>query len=420
MTLAIEQLQHHRLSNGIELALLPTGRRSVTAVEMRFLAGFAYEPPDRLGLAHVLAETISKGTARRDGRALNDAFDEIGVTHAVTAGRETLTFSFLCLPEFVPRALELHAEMIQEPSLPEDACRVAVDLTRQCVAALEDDPAELAKKYLHRQAYGQPLNRHVYGETDSLLRITRQDIVDHWRRYLRPQRLLAAIAGSFEPSEIVDLFERLFEPSADSGADMAPAQERSFPFEFRPGRMHHTKDLEQEQIAICFPGASATDDDEAVERVTIGILAGGMSSRLWKSIREEEGLVYWVGAWFDRPRIGGTVHLGSACTPQNLERTFERLLREVDRLADDVTEQETQRAITGILAASQTHGDLTRAKAARMASDLFYLGRPVPLEEKLARIRAVTVEDVRRYLREHRRDRLSMVTLGPRELRTGC
>lgn len=93
------------------------------------------------------------------------------------------------------------------------------------------------------------------------------------------------------------------------------------------------------------------------------------------------------------------------------------LLKEVNRLADDVTESEVQRAISGILAAAQTHGDVTRAKATRIVNDLFYLGRPIPLEEKLSRIRAVTTGDVRQYLRRHPREQLSIVTVGPRCLK---
>lgn len=417
MTPGDEHVHYLRLANGIDLAVLPTGRRSVTAIEMRFLGGYAYERPDRLGVAHILAETMTKGTQRRDGRALNDAFDEIGTSYAVSAARETFVISCVCLPEFVAQAVELLAEMINEPSFPGEACEVAVELARQSLAALEDDPLELAKKCLCQQAYSPPLNRHVYGEPATVERIGREDVVEHWRTYLKPDRLLVSVAGAVDPSAVADLFERLFPATGLNDPVVNASLPLSFPLGFRPGQSHRQKDLEQEQIGVCFPGASAVDEDEAVERVIIGLLSGGMSSRLWQSIREKQGLVYWVGAWFDRPRTGGMIHLGSSCTPQNLEATSAMLLKEVNRLADDVTESEVQRAISGILAAAQTHGDVTRAKATRIVNDLFYLGRPIPLEEKLSRIRAVTIGDVRQYLRRHPREQLSIVTVGPRCLK---
>jgi zinc protease len=245
MTQATEQPRHHRLSNGIELAVLPTARRSIAAIEMRFLGGFAYENPARLGAAHLLAETLTKGTQRRDGRALNDAFDEIGASYSVSAARETLAFSCLCLPEFTRRSIELLAEMIVEPGLPAHACEVALDLTRQSLAALEDDPLELAKKHLHKQAYGDPLNRHVYGESETLDRMTRDDIFEHWRTHLRPDRLLASVAGTVDPAEIEDVFERLFPRRSQAETEGRPPSPSSFPLRFLPGRSHHPKDLEQ-------------------------------------------------------------------------------------------------------------------------------------------------------------------------------
>ena len=72
--------------------------------------------------------------------------------------------------------------------------------------------------------------------------------------------------------------------------------------------------------------------------------------------------------------------------------------------------------MAGLVARTETRGDLTSARCRELASDLSHYGRPVPLEEKVAAVRAVTVEDVRRYLRAHPRDRLSVVTLGPKDL----
>ena len=102
-----------------------------------------------------------------------------------------------------------------------------------------------------------------------------------------------------------------------------------------------------------------------------------------------------------------------------MDQTYDTLLHEINRLAEDLTDDELQRAITGIVAQTQTRGDVTRSRAARLADDLFYYGRPIPIEEKLAQVKAVTVDDVRRYLETHPRDQLGVVTLGPRELEEG-
>jgi predicted Zn-dependent peptidase len=413
MTSVSDHIEHRRLNCGIDLVVVPLPGRPVTAIEIRVLAGYAFEDSAHLGVAHVLIEAINKGTAKRDGRALNDAFDEIGASHASRTGREMVAFSCVCLPEFMQPAIDLHAEMICTPTFPEDACEMAVELTRQSLAAMEDDPQGLAKKLLHRQAYGEPLGRHVLGEPNTLEQIDREAIVQHWKNCYTGARMQVAVAGAVEINAVADTFERTF--SSLGAGSKQPANPLSL--QFIAECSHHHKELEQEQIALCFPGASARDEDLPVERVTIAVLGGGMSGRLFTEVREKQGLVYWVGAWSDQPRQGGMVHVGASSTPENVDRTYTTLLRELDRLGNDVTQAEIDRAITGIVTRSQTQGDITRAKAAEFVEDLFYYDRPIPTEEKLDKIRAVTVPDVCRYLKAHPRESLSVVTVGPKELK---
>jgi len=408
---------HRNLDCGLELAVLPLPGRPVAAMEIRLFAGYACESPEHLGVTHVLNEAISKGTAHYDGRGLNDAFDEIGATHVSQAGRETFAFSCLCLPEFLPRASELHAELIRRPTFPEDACSVAVELARQQLLALNDDPDELTKKLLHQQTYGQPLGRHALGEPDTLARLNREAIVEHWRRHFSAGRMYVAIAGGVDPGTLADQLEKEFEGFHAREKNPGPKRERPcWPLNFAPVRRHYPKELEQEQIAICFPGSAVADDDFYAGQVLIGVLSGGMSGRLFTEVREKQGLVYWVGAWSDHPRGAGFVHLGASSTPQNAEKTCNTLLREIDRLADDLTQQELERAQAGIVTRALTRGEVTRSKAAELCNDLFHHGWPIATEEKLARIQAVTLNDLRRYLEEHSRDRISAVTLGPREI----
>jgi predicted Zn-dependent peptidase len=413
-----ERIDYRRLTCGMDLAVMPMPERPIVAVAIRLLAGYAFEQPEHLGVAHVCDEAIGKGTAKRDGRALNDAFDEIGATHGSYAGRESFGFSCLCLPEFVPQVIDLLAEMIRTPSFPQEACEVAVELTRQSLAALNDEPQDLVKKLLHRQAYGEPLGRHPLGENETLDRIGREQIVDHWCRFFRGPNMQCSITGAVEPDLAADLLDRAFDAFVPDPQTAGAAGSRPVPppLRFTPGRRHHDKDLEQEYVALCFPGSAVTDVDFPVEQVLVGVLAGGMSGRLFTEVREKQGLVYWVGAWSDHPRGAGVIHLGASTTAQRVDQTYTTLLREINRLSEDLTDAEVQRVITGIVAQAQTRGDVSRARATRLADDLFYYDRPIPIEEKLARIEAVTVNDIRQYLEAHPRDRLSVVTLGPREL----
>ncbi len=403
---------HESLPCGLEYGVTPLPHRHVVAFQIRVLAGASVEPIEKLGLARLVTETIDKGTEKRTGRELSDAFDAIGAGRRGSTGRESTTFTCTVLPEHFEEAMALHAEFLRTPTFPQDVFEVNLQLASQELLALEDDAHGLADKLLGQKAYGPVLGRHPLGEAETLERITRDDLESHCRSCFHAGRMVIAVAGAVEPDRVADTLGRYFD-----GFGPAVQDGRSpFLVEFSAGTTHYPKELEQEQIGICWPALDATHDDFSAQQVMLGVLSGGMSGRLFTEIREKQGLVYWVNAWHETPRGSGMIFLGASTTPQRCDQTYATLLREVDRLAEDIEQDELDRAVTGIVAGLETRGDSTRARCGELGSDLFFFGRPRSDEERVARVQAVTVEDVRRYLTTYPRDPRCVVTLGPRAL----
>lgn len=403
---------HDRLPCGIEYGVAHLPGRHVVSLQIMILAGTCSEPEKKLGLARVLAETLDKGTEAFSGRALSDEFDIIGTSQRVGAGRETTTISTTVLPEHFDRALELCAETIRRPTFPADSVDVNVELGRQELIALEDDPQSLLDKIIGPLAFGTPLGRHSLGEKATLDTITRDDVVAHWQANFCGGRMIVAVAGAVEPRRVAEALERHFGGFGPSKA----AGRAAFEATFGPGTTHVHKELEQEQIGICWPGVPMTHDDFPTQQIVLGILSGGMGARLFVEVREKLGLVYWVSAWQDAPRGTGMIFLGASTTPERCDQTYSTLLREVDRLSEDIEEEELQRAITGIVANSETRGESTRSHCGELANDLFHYGRPIPREEKLAKVRGVSIADVKQYLARYPREPRCVVTLGPKPL----
>ena len=408
----MKNVTHKTLSCGIELACVELPERHIVALEFRILAGAADEPPEYLGLARQIQETIELGTEKHDGRGLSDAFDEIGAGRSSAVGRETSRYTCVVLPEFLDRTLELHAEFLRTPTFPEDSAKVSIDLARQELTALGDDPQSLSDKLLSAQVYGPYLGRHPLGERESLDRMSRQTFLDHWRNTYCAAKMHVAAAGAFDAQRLIDGLEKHF--AGFGGSE--PRRRPPFDVNFKPEHVHHQKDLEQQQIGVAFPGVPVNHASHPVQRVMIGVLAGGMSGRLFTEVREKQGLAYWVSAWAESPRGSGMIFLGASTTPERCDRTYATLLAEVDRLGNDLNADEVRRSATGIIAKLETSGETTRSRCADLADDLFHFGHPVPYEEEIEQIKAVTVDDIHRYLDEHPRDKLSVLTLGPRPL----
>ncbi|MFO0837482.1 MAG: pitrilysin family protein [Phycisphaerae bacterium] len=412
---ADEQFVHLALRGGIELAAEPLPERAATTLVFRMLSGAADDPPDLTGISYIVERTLSKGTKRFDGQGLADAFDAIGAQWSGAAGRQSTLVRVACLPEFTEKAVELVAEMVCHPTLPDEACRVAVDLSLQDLKHLEDDPDALLRLEIQRLTLGPVFGRNVGGELDTLPRVTPDAVRAHWKRGFHSGRLQITAAGRVDVDALARRVDRCF---AGLG-DPARAGREPAPVVFTPARSHRDKDLKQQYIAITLPGVPREDPRFAIEQVLIGVLSGGMSGRLFTEVREKQGLVYWVGAWHEQPRGSGIIHLGASTTPERCHQTYETLLRELKRLGEDLSEAEVTRARDQLIAQHETEADLTPARVAGLSEDLFFFSRPVGLAAKLDALRAVKLEQVRDYAAALPRDRLCVATLGPRKMANG-
>lgn len=411
-TAALPEFVHHALDSGVEFAANILPRRNTIALSVRVLTGLADEPLELAGISGIVENTLSKGSANYDGRGLANAFDRLGIQWGSASGRQSALVRVLCLPEYVADALALVAEMVVRPTFPDGAVTVAVDLAQQALKHLEDEPHDLLRVDIQRLALGPVLGRHPAGSAESLARITPKTVREHWRRTYHAGRVQVAAAGPVDPDHLMRIIDEQFEPlrgAARAGRDAVPHN-------WTPARMHHPKELEQQHIALAMPGLPRDHPDFAVEQVLIGVLSGGMSGRLFTEVREKQGLVYWVGAWHEQPRGRGVIHLGASTTPERCHKTFNTLLRELQRVGQDLVESEVVRARDALIAQSETEDDLTRARATSLSDDLFHFGRPIGRAAKLDALRAVTLERVAACARRLPLDQLCVATLGPREL----
>jgi predicted Zn-dependent peptidase len=403
---------HDVLPSGVEFGADVLPQRNTVALCFRMLSGVIDEPAELAGIGAAVERTLSKGTRKYDGQALADAFDQRGAQWASVSGRQSMLVRVLCLPEFVPDIVELVAELLRHPTFPDEACRIAVELAQQELRQMEDEPQELLRDMIQRLTYGPVFGRHTDGTLESLPRVTPDAMRAHWQRVYHAGRLQVAAAGPIQAQQLARQVDQCFAGfgSADL-AGRAPAD-----FEFKPAREHRHKELEQQYIGITLPGLPRDAEEFAVEQVLLGVLAGGMSGRLFTEVREKQGLVYWVGAWHEQPRGKGVLHLGASTTPERCHQTFDTLLRELRRVGEDLDTIETERARDSLIAQYETEDDLTRARVGDLSDDLFHFGRPVGREARLAALRAVNVAQVRAYARGLPLDQLCVAPLGPRAL----
>jgi len=401
----------HHLPNGMTIVAEPMAGKRAAAWAFLVPSGAATEPEGREGLTSVLEGLCYRGAGARDSRELSDALDDLGIERGGGSDTEYTTFGGATLGDYLPAALNLYADIMRHPRLPEDEWEAQRELALQSLASLEDAPARKMFVQLRRVYFPNIYGRSPMGTLEGLTALTLDDLrADHAARF-RPQGTILALAGNVDFDATVCQIEELFKdwhgapPAAGVPAAVTEAVYQ-----------HIAQDTSQQQIGVAYAGVPSTHEHFYDYRVATAVLSGGMGARLFTEVREKRGLVYSVSASASGLRGCGFSLAYAGTTPERSQETLDVLLGELRRMAEGVTEAEVERAKIGMLSSLVMQEESSRARAAAIARDQFVLGRVRPLDEITAAVSAVTPASIAAYYEQLPPRDFTVVTLGPKEL----
>jgi predicted Zn-dependent peptidase len=373
-------------------------------------SGYVHEPANRLGLAGILAEMLTRGAGKRDSKQLSLALDNLGADRSEGAGGFNITLSAGTLARNLPAVLELVADIVRRPWLPDDEVESAVELALQDLQGLDDSPSDLCLLELKRRYYPQPFCRNQYGTPETLGSITAADVKQFHAERFKPNRAILSVAGKIDWPSLKDQVGMLF---ADwSGSASAPLAQ--------PGHVrqsgHVTKETNQTQIAVAYPTAAFGTPDFYAARGAIGILSGGMSSRLFTEVREKRGLCYSVSATYDQVKDLASVVCYAGSRVEKAQETLDVTIGELKRLREGISAEEVDRMRAGLKTTLVMQQESTSSRAGSMATDWFYLNRVRPVDEVQAAIDALTPATILAHLDRFPAKDFTVVTLGPKAL----
>ena len=408
----MQLLHQHVFSNG--LTLLFERMDHVRSASLYFMApaGFTCEPVDRLGLAGILAEMLTRGAGDRDTKALSLALDNLGVDRGESCGAFNITLSAGTLARNLPAALALYADIVRRPWLPDDELEPARELALQDLQGLEDSPSEICLLELKRRYFPPPYNRNQYGTQAGLEAIVPADVRALYAARFRPHGSIVSVAGNCDWEELKALIGEQF-------GDWAGAPEPTVvPGAHVPSSTHIPQETNQTQIAIAFRSASFGTDDFYPARGAIGVLSGGMGARLFTEVREKRGLCYSVSASYDTVKDRAAVVCFAGTGADRAQQTLDVTIGELKRLKDGIEVEEVDRVRAGLKTSLIMQQESTASRASSMATDWFYLGRIRPIDEIRSAIDALTPKSILGYLDRYPADDFTVVTLGPAPLVT--
>ncbi|OWK46350.1 M16 family metallopeptidase [Fimbriiglobus ruber] len=405
--MAEQQIFRHTLSNG--MTLLAERMDHVRSATMYLLvpAGFTHDPADRPGTATVLSEMLIRGAGDRDSKELSLALDNLGTDRNESVGPFNIVLSAGTLARNLPAILDLYADVVRRPHLPDDELEPVQNLALEDILGLEDSPQEKVILELKSRYYPPPLNRNRYGTVEGIQALTPAAIRQYYGDRFRASGAILSVAGAVDWPALKVQAERLF-GDWPGGATPEPA-----PVAHVPKSAHIQKDTQQTQIALAFPSAPFSDPDYYAARGAVGVLSGGMSARLFTEVREKRGLCYSVYASHDTVKDRGTVIGYSGTRTDRAQQTLDVMVGEFKRLKDGITTDEVDRVRAALKTSLVMQQESTSARAGSMASDWFYLNRVRTVEEVQAAIDGLTPAKILAHLERFPVRDLTVVTLGP-------
>jgi predicted Zn-dependent peptidase len=380
-------------------------------------AGSATDPEPLQGLSAMWSELLFRGSGDLDSRGQADALDRLGITRGADIGTQFLNLGFTLTADRLLDSLPVIAEMVLRPRMDADSIEPVRDLAIQAIQSLQDDPHERAAIAARERHNPPPINRSGLGTEAGLRAITRDDLLDGWRRRALPGRSILAIAGAIAEAGGPDAITRKINQILSGWR--GTASEIPVGSTSTKGTYHHIDDKSsQVQIILVHDAPPEPHPDSIRERVVSSVLSGGMSARLFTEVREKRGLCYSVSESYAADRDYGrcVAYVGTA--PERAQQSLDVLTAELRRIngPEGITREEFDVAIIGIKSRIVFSGESTSARAQALASDYHKRGRPRTLDEISASFDALTPADINAYLGRRTLGPTTIVTLGPTPL----
>lgn len=406
-----QQVFHHTFPNGLTLLLERMDHVRSAAVNFLVPAGCVYDPPDQIGLASIFSELITRGAGDRDSRALTLAMDSLGLDHSESVGQLHLRLWGSTLARNIPPALELFADILRHPHLPEEELDPVKALALQELQALEDEPRGKVMVELRKRFWPAPLGQDRRGTEESIERISEASIRAFHKARVSPRRTILSVAGNVEWQPLRDQVEKLF--GDWTGLD-TPAPELTPP---PRGNAHLDKDTTQTQIVIAYPSVPFGHPEYYAALGAVQVLSGGMGARLFTEVREKRGLCYAVSANYQTFKQVAGILCYAGTTTERAQETLDVTVAELRRMIEGVTEEEVQRVRAGLKSSVIMQEESTSSRAGALASDWYYLGRVRSTEEIHDAIDALSPASILEHVKKHPPKDFTIVTLGKNALK---
>jgi predicted Zn-dependent peptidase len=355
-------------------------------------SGSAVESEEHGGASHFLEHLVFKGTEKRTTQEIAQVVDILGGDVDAFTGKEYTSFYAHVLDEQLTTALDLLTEIVTMPRFTPDDVEMERGVILEEIKMVEDTPDDLVHEIFVTSFWpDHPLGRPILGTEETIARLAREKIVEHYQETFHPSNVIFAASGNVTPGDLLPFLEKHFPVNPRT----AFRPEWSAPTPNQHVVLRQKKELEQVHLCLGSRGFPQQGHERYAAALFNAVLGGGMSSRLFQRIREQEGLVYSIASYHNGYLHGGYEAVYAACAPKNVKRVLDLTLAEMKKIkTEGATAEELAGAKLHLKGSILLSLESTTSRMSGIARQEYYFGRQFGPDEIIEHIDAVTLEDI--------------------------
>ncbi len=390
------EFKKQTLANGLRVVLVPKEDSVATTILMMVAAGTLHEEKADNGVAHFLEHMCFKGTTKRPTpQAISEELDGLGAKYNAFTNYEYTGYYATVQPGKLAETFDVVADMYLDPLLPEAEIAKEKGVVIEEINMYEDLPNYKVSEIMQTLLYGdQPAGRSILGTRDTVGGLTRDMIAGFRRRFYTPDKTVIVVTGKFNEVAVMDLVNKYFAalPVAEKTSRAVVMEKQN-----KPELKVAEKASDQTHLIISFRGVPLGHPDYYAHQVLATVLGGGMSSRLFKKVRDELGAAYYIGASSDCSTDHGSFNIFCGAGHQKALTVVEAVVAECAKLKKDIVPEAELRRVKDNIVGKMLISLETSNQLAMYYGIDEALGQPLYLPaEEAAKIEAVGTGDLLR------------------------
>ncbi len=399
-----------KYDNGLTLIVSEGGALSCSFAIM-VGTGSVNETGKNNGISHYIEHMNFKGTDNYSFYDISEIMDTNGANFNAYTSMESTCYYAQTIKDSLERVFSLMSEMVFSSNYGDAEAEKEKDVIIEEINMSEDSPDDVcadlaALAYFGNDGYG----RTILGSSENVSSFTKKDVLDYLKDYYVAENIVITFAGNITLKECETLVEKYVLPVIKVGK-RAKTPEHNIVN--RKQFLSKDKDIEQVHFCLNFPSLSYVDENRIRSEMAVNILGGGMSSRLFRKVREELGLAYSVYSYASRYSDAGVINICTGLNSGKVDVGFNAVIETIDDLVKNgITDAEFTKVRNSLKASTVFSLEKPSSKVQLFSKYYLMTGKLYNFEDRIKALESVTKKDVEEALKEFNKYDMSTAVVG--------